>query len=124
MVIGIGTDITEVSRIKEAIERYGERFINRIFTDVEITYCEQFNWNKYQHYAARFAAKEAFSKAIGTGLTNGFKFKEIGIVNEDNGKPIVALSNRLAEMWGRYLVHVSISHTDKYAVTFIVIESE
>lgn len=123
MIIGIGTDIAEVHRIKEAIEKYGERFLKRIYTETEINYCEQFKEGKYQHYAARFAAKEAFSKAIGTGITSGFKFSEISVVNEESGKPLVLLTGRLAAIWGRYLIHISLSHTDKNAVTFVVIES-
>ena len=74
------------------------------------------------HYAARFAAKEAFSKAIGTGITEGFKFKEIGIRNEENGKPLVELQGGLKEKWGDCLVHVSLSHTEGNAVAYIVME--
>ena len=91
MIFGIGTDIAEVTRIKEAVDKYGDRFLNRIFTKTEQEYCEIFKENKYLHYAARFALKEAFSKAIGTGITEGFKFKEVGIKNEENGKPVAVL---------------------------------
>jgi holo-[acyl-carrier protein] synthase len=122
MITGIGTDIIEIGRIKEAIEQYGERFLKRIFTETEIKYCESFNETKYLHYAARFAAKESFSKAIGTGLTQGFKFKEIGIDNEDNGKPFVVLSGALKEKWGMYKIHISLSHTDGNALAYLVIE--
>ena len=122
MVIGIGTDIIEVSRIKDAIEKYEHRFLNRIFTELEQEYCEMFKENKYLHYAARFATKESFSKAIGTGLTEGFKFKEIGIRNEQNGKPVVILDGALLEKYGKYKIHVSLSHTQGNAVAYIIIE--
>lgn len=122
MIIGIGTDIIEVARIKSSIEKYGDRFLNRIFTQTEQDYCEMFNENKYLHYAARFAAKESFSKAVGTGLTRGFKFREIGIRNEKSGKPIVELSGGLADKWGSHTVHISLSHTDGNAVAYVILE--
>ena len=124
MIFGIGTDIAEVSRIKEAIDKYGDRFLNRIFTKTEKEYCEIFKENKYLHYAARFALKEAFSKAIGTGITDGFKFKEIGVKNEDNGKPVAVLEGYLLEKYGDYIVHISLSHTKEYAVAMVIIEKE
>lgn len=122
MIIGIGTDIVEVERIKSSIENYGDRFTNRIYTETEIKYCEAFKGNKYQHYAARFAAKESFSKAIGTGITRGFKFKEIGIKNEKSGKPNVVLEGGLKEKWGDYSITVTLSHTDNSAIAYLVIE--
>lgn len=122
MIIGIGMDLVEVERIKNAIEKYGDRFKNRIYTEREIEYSEQFGDNQYLHYAARFAAKEAFSKAIGTGITKGFKFKEIGVGNEKNGKPFVVLAGGLAEKWGDCSSQISLSHTDSNAAAFIVLE--
>ncbi len=74
------------------------------------------------HYAARFAAKESFSKAIGTGITKGFKFKEFGIENEPSGKPNCVLSGGALEKYGHLKFHVSLSHTDNNAVAFIVLE--
>lgn len=122
MIIGIGTDIIEVSRIRTACEQYGKRFLDRIYTKIEQEYCESFNDTKYLHYAARFAVKESFSKAIGTGLTRGFKFKEVGIENEKNGKPLVVLDGKLKKKWGDYIIHVSLSHTEENAVAYLVIE--
>jgi len=122
MIVGIGTDIVEVTRIESSIKKYGERFLNRIFTESEQQYSESFRNNKYQHYAARFAAKEAFSKAIGTGITQGFKFREVGIRNQPNGKPNVVLSGDTAVRWGDCNIHVSLSHTALNAVAYIVIE--
>jgi len=120
MHISIGTDIIEVHRIRKAIEEYGERFLRRICTELEIEYCEQFGEKKYLHYAARFAAKEAFSKAIGTGISEGFKFREIGVVNKDSGKPIIKLEGEMLERWGEYIFDISLSHTDDNAVAFVI----
>lgn len=122
MIYGIGTDIIEVARIKDAIQKYGSRFLDRIYTKIEQEYCESFNDNKYLHYAARFAAKESFSKAIGTGITQGFKFNEIGVVNESNGKPRVILYGSLLEKWGQFKIEVSLSHTQTDAVAFVTLE--
>jgi holo-[acyl-carrier protein] synthase len=122
MIIGIGTDIIEVDRIQSSIEKYGERFLKRIFTETEIEYCESFKGTKYLHYAARFAAKESFSKAIGTGITRGFKFKEISIRNERSGKPTVELAGDLLENWGKYRIFVSLTHTKDNAVAYLIIE--
>jgi len=122
MIIGIGTDIIEIQRIEKAIEQYGENFLRRIFTDTERNYCEQFNDTKYLHYAARFAAKEAFSKAIGTGITEGFKFSEIGVKNEKSGKPKIEMFGGMAKQWGDCIVLVTLSHTNKNATAFVLIE--
>jgi len=122
MIIGIGTDIIEVQRIQEICEKFGKRFLDRIFTPLEQEYCDSFKDTKYVHYAARFAMKESFSKAIGTGITEGFKFKEVGIGNEDNGKPLVILDGALKEKWGHYRIHISLSHTRENAVAYLVIE--
>ena len=124
MIFGIGTDIVEVSRIATAIEKYGERFLNRIFTKTEQEYCETYKDGKYLHYAARFAAKESFSKAIGTGITQGFRFNEIGIKNLESGEPIVELTGELAEKWGNYKLFISLSHTKEYAVAMLVMETK
>lgn len=124
MIYGIGTDIVEVKRIKDAIENYGKRFLDRIYTETEQKYSESFNDNKYVHYAARFAAKESFSKAIGTGLTRGFKFKEIGIENLKTGEPKVILEGGMKEKYDDKNVLVSLSHTDNNAIAYIIIEDK
>ncbi|MCX7909384.1 MAG: holo-ACP synthase [Ignavibacteria bacterium] len=123
MIVGIGIDIIEVDRIKKAIETYGEKFLKRVFTDTEINYCEEFKEKKFLHYAVRFAAKEAFSKAIGTGLTQGFKLNQVGIVNERNGKPKIELYESMYEKWGMNQIHISLSHIDNIASAVVVIES-
>ncbi len=122
MIYGIGTDIVDVERIKQAIENYGQRFLSRIYTNTEQEYSESFNDKKYVHYAARFAAKESFSKAIGTGITRGFKFREAGIKNESNGKPTMILEGEMLERYGKLKIHVSLSHTDTNAIAYIIIE--
>ncbi len=124
MIFGIGTDIIETERIKSAIEQYGARFLNRIYTAEEQLYCESFNDTKYVHYAVRFAAKESFSKAIGTGITDNFKFKEIAVLNEPNGKPYMVLSGNLKEKYGNYKIHISLSHTAQNSVAFVILEED
>lgn len=124
MILGIGTDIIEVERIKGTLEKYGERFKNKMFTQVEIDYCEQFKDKKYSHYAARFAAKEAFSKAIGTGFARGFKFKEVYIQNLNTGAPIVVLDGSLKDKYGENIIKVSLSHTDNNAIAYLTMESK
>ena len=122
MIVGIGTDIIEVERIAGVFAEYGDAFARRIFTEQERAYCESFAIDKMPHYAARFAVKEAFSKAIGTGITNGFKFKDIGIINEPGGKPSIVLQGEMLERWGSYTIHVSISHTTSNAIAVVIIE--
>lgn len=122
MIIGIGADIVEIERVKTAIEKYGDRFLNRIFTQTEIDYCESYKMKKYVHYAARFSAKESFSKAIGTGITKDFAWTDFGIKNEANGKPIAELSESAKEKYGDYIIHISLSHTDSNAASFVVLE--
>lgn len=122
MIKGIGIDIIEVSRIKEAIEKYKDRFQNKIFTQEEINYSLQFKGKEYVHLAARFAVKEAFSKAIGTGITQGFKFLEISTQNLESGEPILVLSGNTLEKYQNFKFHISISHTETNAVAVVVME--
>lgn len=96
MVIGIGIDIIEIERIKESIEKFGDRFLNKVFTENEIAYCIN-KGNKYQHFAARFAAKEAVSKALATGWNKDFNWKSVEILNEPSGLPNVTLKGKLQE---------------------------
>jgi holo-[acyl-carrier protein] synthase len=123
-IIGIGTDITDVARIKRAYEDYGDRFLKRVFTQTEVDYCEGFGATKFVHYAARFAAKEAFSKAIGTGIRDGFSLHSVSIRNEASGKPVVELHGLMLERWGQYIVHVSLSHTADVALAVVILEAQ
>lgn len=123
MIYGIGHDLLECERIKNSLDKLGERFKNKIYTEIEIAYCDQFKLNAYLHYAARFAAKEAFSKAIGTGFSQGFVMREVGVVNKKSGKPEVILEGTMKERWGHLQSHLTMSHTENNAVAFVVLES-
>lgn len=122
MILGIGVDIIEVNRIQQSIENYGDKFLNRIFTQEEIDYSNSYKEKKYLHYSARFAAKEAFSKAIGTGITNGFHFKEISIINKPNGEPHIILQGSMLERFVGETFHISLSHINDVAVAYVVRE--
>lgn len=123
MITGIGTDIVDVARIRHSFDEYGERFMKRVFTQTEIDYCEHFGETKFLHYAARFAAKEAFSKAIGTGMRQGMAFGKVGVRNEASGKPVLELHGEMQEQWGSHVLHVTLSHTSTVAVAVVVIET-
>lgn len=118
-VIGIGVDIIEVSRIRELMERKGDRLHGRVFTDIEM---DAFEGGHYEKLAGRFAAKEAVSKALGRGMS-GIGWNEIEIGNEPSGKPYVRLLGRaeeLAKARGAKDILISISHTDTLAMAFAV----
>ena len=122
MKIFCGTDITEISRIKEAIERNGERFIHEIFTQKEIEYCESKHNAKYEHYAARFAGKEAIYKAISPLLHDKFEvsWQDAEILNDETGKPYFRLSN--VDFANRIKdTDISISHSRENAIVNVVI---
>ncbi|HRZ40828.1 MAG TPA: holo-ACP synthase [Candidatus Omnitrophota bacterium] len=114
MIIGIGTDIVEVERIRESIERWGDDFLKRIFCEEEIAYAQK-HTDPYQHYAARFAAKEAVFKALGDRAF--VNWKAIKIVNDANGKPVCHFLEH--EFDGNVLI--SLSHTKHYAVANAII---
>lgn len=122
MIHGIGTDITDVPRIKHSFEEYGDRFLKRVFTETEIEYCDRFGETRFLHYTARFAAKEAFSKAIKSGMRNGMSFKLVGIKNLQSGEPTIELFGAMADRWGNHIVHVTLSHTSSIGVAMVVIE--
>jgi len=122
MIKGIGIDIVEVERIRQSIEKYKDRFRDKIFTEEEINYSMEFKEKEYIHLAARFAVKEAFSKAIGTGITQGFRFREISVRNLPSGEPILILSGNTREKYGKYNFHISISHSETNAVAVVIME--
>lgn len=121
MIHGIGTDIIEVKRIEESIERFGQRFLDRIFTHDEQAYCLHHK-DAFRHFAGRFAAKEAVVKALGTGFRNGIGWLDIEIINDAHGKPDVQLSARLKEDFDSPKIHLSISHGRDYATAFALCE--
>jgi holo-[acyl-carrier protein] synthase len=126
MIVGIGIDLVETARIKEGIDQHGDRFVRRLYTPGEIHYCEQFK-NQAERYAARFAAKEAAFKALGTGWREGVRWVDVEVSNQPNGKPELLLHGRAQELAGSLGVtrrSVSISHADHYAVVQVVFESD
>lgn len=115
-----GTDIIEIGRIKKSIEELGEKFLTKIYSEKEIRYCEGKNTAKYQHYAARFAAKEAIFKAISSNLNNKFEltWTDAEILNNEDGKPYVNfLTNKLRDL---KQIDISISHCKDYAVANVI----
>ena len=121
MKIQNGVDIIEVDRIKEAIESQGEIFLNKVYTQNEINYCKDTNKMKYQHYAARFAAKEAVFKAISSKIENNKQdiWKSIEILNDENGKPIVNISK--LNLKNITSMDLSITHIKEYAIAMFSI---
>ena len=121
MIFGIGIDIIEIDRIKRSIERYKDLFLNKIFTQTELDYCLS-KKNKYQHFAARFAAKEAISKALSTGWNKEFKWKDIEIYNEKSGMPNVILKGNLEKFLGDdKSLKITMSHSEHYVTCFAII---
>ncbi len=115
--VGIGIDITEVSRIESLVEQH-EQFLTRVYTEREISYCNK-KKNKYQHFAARFAAKESVLKALGVGWSQEIKWTDIEVVNEPSGKPRInsyGEVKRLMEQKGVKEILISLSHTSHYAI--------
>ncbi|MBB5343663.1 holo-[acyl-carrier protein] synthase [Edaphobacter lichenicola] len=125
MVLGVGTDLIETKRIKESIERYGEQFLERVFTAGEIAYCVRKKKNAAESFAARFAAKEAGAKALGTGISRGITWKELEVRREASGKPTLHLSGRAAELakaMGVRRVQLSLTHSRELAMAVVVAE--
>jgi holo-[acyl-carrier protein] synthase len=130
MIIGIGNDITDIRRIEKVIERHGERFLSRIFTDVERARAER-RAKSVETYAKRFAAKEACSKALGTGMRGGVWWRDMGVVNLPSGRPTMKLTGGAAARLARLLppgyeadIHVSITDEYPLAQAFVIISAE
>jgi holo-[acyl-carrier protein] synthase len=124
MIVGTGIDIAEVPRIREAIERHGERFLKRIFTEGEIQYCES-KANRVERYAARFAAKEAGMKAIGTGWNHGVRWRDIEVARKPGGRPTLLLHGKAAEFaakLGATNIALSLTHTAEQAFAQVILE--
>ena len=124
MILGTGVDLAEVSRIKASIERFGEKFIRRIYTPAEIAYVER-KANKFERYAARFAAKEAGMKAIGTGWRHGVTWQDFEVANLRNGKPTLLLHGvaaKFAEKLGVKNISLSITHTAELGMAHVILE--
>jgi holo-[acyl-carrier protein] synthase len=125
MIVGIGTDLAEVHRIDESIARFGDRFLNRIFTAGERAYAES-KANAAERFAARFAAKEAGMKAIGTGWNFGITWKDFEVINERSGRPKLALRGvalQIASNLGVERISISLTHTKDMAYAVVILES-
>ena len=121
MKIKTGTDIIEIERVKASIEDTDRKFCERVYTEKEIEYCESKKMQKYQHYAARFAAKEAVFKAISKTLNGKYEitWKDIEVLNDENGRPYIKLSEQFANKIED--IDISISHSKEYAVANVVV---
>jgi len=125
MIVGTGIDITEVPRIAAAIERYGERFLQRVYTQREIDYCRS-KKNAVERFAARFAAKEAAMKAIGTGLRRGVTWHDVEVGREPGGRPTILFTGKAAEFaaaLGAKRVALSLTHTAETAMAQVILEA-
>jgi holo-[acyl-carrier protein] synthase len=125
MIVGTGIDIAEVPRIRAAIERHGERFLQRVFTRGEIQYCES-KANRVERYAARFAAKEAGMKALGTGWNHGVRWRDLEVARNPGGRPALMLHGKAAEFASRLgakNVALSLTHTAEMAMAQVILES-
>ncbi|MEK9137214.1 MAG: holo-ACP synthase [Bacteroidota bacterium] len=123
MVKGVGVDILEIQRIQKSIDSLGQSFLEKIFTPAEITYCTA-KHNTAQHFAARFAAKEAVSKALATGRRGDFAWKDVEVMNDTLGQPHITLSGKLKESLSHASIFVSLSHSESHVVAMVVIEGK
>jgi holo-[acyl-carrier protein] synthase len=125
MILGTGVDIAEVPRIRESIERFGDRFLRRIFTDGEIRYCEQ-KATRFESYAARFAAKEAGMKALGTGWSRGVRWRDIEVVRPKGQRPTIQFHGEaavIATKLGTKNIALSLTHTREEALAHVILEN-
>ena len=125
MIVGTGIDIAEVPRIRQSIERFGERFLRRIFTDGEMRYCDS-KMNRMERYAARFAAKEAAMKALGTGWNHGVRWVDCEVTRLPGGRPTITFHGVAGEFAAKLSVKnasLSISHTAAQAIAQVILES-
>jgi holo-[acyl-carrier protein] synthase len=126
MIVGTGVDITEVVRVRAAVNRFGERFLKRVFTREEVRYCVS-KINAAERLAARFAAKEAGMKAIGTGLRHGVTWQDVEVVRLPGQRPQLRFSGKAAEFAARLgckRTHLSLSHTAEQAIAHVILESD
>lgn len=124
-ILGIGIDLVENARVQHSLDRFGERFLRRVFTEGEVAYSQSMKFPA-RHLAARFAAKEAISKAFGTGIGKAMSWQDIDIKKKSSGEPFVVLeggAKKLATERGVSVVWISLSHTDQHAMATIILES-
>jgi holo-[acyl-carrier protein] synthase len=125
MIVGTGVDICEVDRIRGSVERFGDRFLHRVFTQGEIQYCER-KANRFESYAARFAAKEAGMKALGTGWNHGVRWRDIEVVRPRGQRPTIEFHGQagaIAAKLGVKNVALSITHTADQALSHVILEN-
>jgi holo-[acyl-carrier protein] synthase len=124
MIVGSGIDIAEVPRIASSIRRFGDRFLQRVYTAGEIRYCQS-KANSAERYAARFAAKEAAMKALGTGWSRGVRWRDIEVAREPGGRPTIVFHGKAAEFaerLGTLHIALSLSHTSEQAIAQVILE--
>lgn len=124
MIVGTGIDLVEIERIRQSVDRFGERFLNRVYTAAEQAYCLR-KRNAAESLAARFAAKEAGAKALGTGISHGVTWLEIEVVREPGGRPVVAFHGRaraIADHQGVRAVALSLTHSRDLAMASVILE--
>jgi len=125
VIVGIGIDVEQVARVREAMERHGRRFVDRIFSPAEIAYVER-KANRYERYAARFAAKEAGMKAIGTGWRRGVRWLDFEVANLPSGRPTLRIhgaAEKIAEGLGVRNIALSLTHTTEQAMAIVILET-
>lgn len=125
MILGMGTDLMEIARIRRSIQSYGDRFLNRIYTTSEQAYCAA-KGNVAESFAARFAAKEAAMKAIGTGMQGGVTWKDFEVTNEPSGRPTLRLRGaalRYADSMGVKRISISLTHSRELAFAVVILEN-
>ena len=125
MIVGTGVDLAEVARIEKSIGRFGDRFVKRIYTPAEIAYVER-KANRFERYAARFAAKEAGMKAIGTGWRGGITWHDFEVTNLPSGRPVLTfhgVAEKVAARLGVTNVSLSLTHTAELGMAFVIIEA-
>ena len=130
MIIGLGSDLCNIERIQKSLDRFGERFENRVFTDIEKAKAARRPFTRAGTYAKRFAAKEAFSKAVGTGFKRGVFMKDIGVVNAPSGAPTLVLTGGAAERLAQMIpsghtahIHLTLTDDHPWAQAFVIIEA-
>ncbi len=123
MIRGIGTDVVEISHFEDVVSRSRPGFLRHLFTEQEIRYCERFR-ERMASYAAVFAAKEAFLKALRTGLAPGISWKDVEVGHEPTGAPFLTVHRRCRELLGDGTTHVSLSHSRRVAHAIVVIEDQ
>jgi holo-[acyl-carrier protein] synthase len=124
VIVGTGVDLAEVPRIRQSVERFGRKFVERVYTAIEIAYVER-KANRFERYAARFAAKEAGMKALGTGWRRGVRWQDFEVVNLGSGRPTLRLhgaAEQIAEQLGVKRINLSLTHTAEYGMAHVIFE--